>query len=98
MTYIMQNLEIRKLVKGEIIAKELEECGEVLFVMEGRYNIGYEINKIVKFRKQFGPSTIIGSFQICFHKRFLFMYKVHVDMICYSISRKNWLNMINEFP
>ena len=51
MTYIMQNLEIRKIMKGDIIAKELEECGEVLFVMEGRYNIGYEINKIVKFRK-----------------------------------------------
>lgn len=62
MTKIMHSLEIRRMVKGEIIAKELEECGEVLFVMEGRYNVGYEINKIVKLRKQFGPSTTIGSF------------------------------------
>jgi hypothetical protein len=58
----MHSLEKRRMLKGEIIAKELEECGEVLFVMEGRYNVGYEINKIVKFRKQFGPSTTIGSF------------------------------------
>jgi hypothetical protein len=34
--------------------------------MEGRYNIGYEINKKAHFRKQFGSSTIIGSFQISF--------------------------------
>lgn len=58
----MQNLEIRKIHKGEIIAKELDECGEVLFVMEGRYNIGYEINKKIHYRKQFGSSTNIGSF------------------------------------
>ena len=51
MTYIMHSLEKRRILKGEIIAKELEECGEVLFVMEGRYNVGYEINKIVRFRK-----------------------------------------------
>ena len=98
MTKIMHSLEIRRMVKGEIIAKELEECGEVLFVMEGRYNVGYEINKIVKLRKQFGPSTTIGSFQICFHKRFLFIYKVHTDMICYAISRKKWFNIHNDFP
>ena len=62
MTLIMENLEIRKYEKGEIIIKELDECLEVLFVLEGTYNIGYEINKKIKYRKQFGFSTIIGGF------------------------------------
>ncbi len=47
----MHALDIRFIQKGEIIAKELDECMEFLFVMEGRYNIGYEINKKVHFRK-----------------------------------------------
>ncbi len=62
MTKVMQSLEIRKIQKGEIIARELDECDEILFVFRGRYNIGYEINRKYRFRKQFGCSTIIGAF------------------------------------
>lgn len=29
---------------------ELQEFDEILFVVKGRYNIGYEINKIQKMR------------------------------------------------
>jgi hypothetical protein len=45
MTSIMENLQIRKYFKGAIIEKELNECNEVLFVIDGRYNIGYETKK-----------------------------------------------------
>ena len=38
-------------VDAAFIAKELDECMEILFVMEGRYNVGYEINKKAHFRK-----------------------------------------------
>ena len=62
MTLIMQNLEVRLFKKGETIYNELDECTEVLFVFSGRYNVGYEMNKNRRFRKQFGPSTIIGGF------------------------------------
>ena len=47
----MHSLEIRQIKKGTIIARELDECNEILFVYDGRYNIGYEINKRVRFRK-----------------------------------------------
>jgi hypothetical protein len=62
MTLIMQNLEVRLYKKGEMIKIELDEGTEVLFVCSGRYNVGYEINKIKRYRKQFGASTIIGGF------------------------------------
>ena len=51
MTLIMQNLEVRTFKKGEMIAKELDECHEVLFVFSGRYNVGYEMNKMKRYRK-----------------------------------------------
>jgi hypothetical protein len=57
MTQIMQFLEISQILEGEIIAKELDECNEILFVMDGKYDIGYEINKKIRYRKQFGDST-----------------------------------------
>jgi hypothetical protein len=98
MTQLMHSLEIRHIKKGSIIARELDECHEILFVYDGRYNIGYEINKRVRFRKQFGCSTIIGGFQLSFLKRFLFIYKAHSDMICYSISRRSWNEIKNNHP
>jgi adenosine/AMP kinase len=57
MTQIMQFLEISQILESEIIAKELDECNEILFVMDGKYDIGYEINKKIRYRKQFGDST-----------------------------------------
>ena len=51
MICIMLNLEINFIHKDEMIALELEECNEMTFVMSGRYNIGFEINKKRYFRK-----------------------------------------------
>jgi len=41
MIQIMKCLEIRHFKENQIIIEELDECQEVLFVMEGKYNIGY---------------------------------------------------------
>lgn len=94
----MRSLEARFFVKQEIISKELDECLEVLFVLDGKYDIGYEINKIRRFRKQFGPSTMIGGFNMCFHKRFLFTFVAHTDLDCYAIRRQEWHDIMQEFP
>ena len=51
MTLIMQNLEVRLYKKGQVIYRELDEALEVLFVFSGRYNVGYEMNKIRRYRK-----------------------------------------------
>ena len=49
MIRIMRNLHLRQYKENKIFIKELDECLEVLFVNEGKYDIGYEINKILKF-------------------------------------------------
>ena len=51
MIRIMRNLHLRQYKENKIFIKELDECLEVLFVNEGKYDIGYEINKILKFKR-----------------------------------------------
>lgn len=59
---IMKNLHARMYEANKINFKELDECMEILFVFKGKYNIGYEINKKQRFKRQFGCSTSIGGF------------------------------------
>jgi len=46
--------------------QELDEPQEVLFVMQGNYDVGYELNKKCYMRRKFGPSTLIGAFEMSF--------------------------------
>ena len=94
---IYTSLEIRQYFHGHMIAEELDEGLEVLFVTQGRYNVGYQINKRNRYRRQFGESTIIGAFEICFKQRFQFLYQASsADLIGYAIRKKEWLSILNE--
>ena len=44
MIKMMNKLEIRVYKKDYLIASEMDECMEVLFVENGYYKIGYQIN------------------------------------------------------
>lgn len=98
MTLVMQNLEVRYFDSGDIIAYELDECLETLFVMSGRYNVGYEVNKMERYRKQFGPSTVIGAFEASFEKRFNFLFKAASNVVCHAVRKKQWNSIMRKFP
>ena len=51
MVELMSNIEIRNFSAGEIIYNELDECLEILFVMDGKFDMGYEINKKIIWRR-----------------------------------------------
>lgn len=51
MTCLMSNLQIRFFKAGSQIIKELDETDETLFVMKGKYNVGYEINLKIYMRR-----------------------------------------------
>ena len=95
---LLRSLEVRSFEAKEIIIGELEECNEILFVQQGSYNIGYEINKVVRFRMQFGPRSIIGGFNLCFDKRNFFIYKAHSRIKGMAIRKMNWHNLMQRFP
>jgi hypothetical protein len=71
----MNGLELRTFKDNEVVANEQDESLEVLFIDHGTYDVGYEINKKVFYKRIFGPSTCIGGFQICYGKRFSFVYR-----------------------
>lgn len=57
MIKLLNSLEFRKYESYEIIAQEMDEALEILFVEHGTYDVGYEINKKVFYRRRFGPGT-----------------------------------------
>lgn len=63
---LLKSMEARSFEAREVICKELEECNEIIFVQDGYFNIGYEINNTIKLRYQFGPRNIILAFNVCF--------------------------------
>jgi|TARA_B110000285_G_C14485320_1_gene321566 hypothetical protein len=95
MIELMNVLELRTFKDEEIIANEQDESLEVLFIDRGTYDVGYEINKRSFFRKRFGPSTIIGGFQICYKKRFSFVYKSHSNLRGLAVRKENFMKIIN---
>jgi hypothetical protein len=53
----------------EMIYVELDEVNELSFIEEGEYDLGYEVNKVEKYKMRLGSRTVIGAFNICFNKR-----------------------------
>ena len=98
MKNLMHCLEVRRFREGEIIANEMEESLEVMFVNKGRYDIGYEINNKRFFRRQFGQSTIIGGFQIMYGKRHMFIYRACNEVDCMSIRKEKFLKLVQQYP
>ena len=64
MLRILENLEERFFKANEIIYRELDESQEMYFVQSGRYSVGFEINKTIKYRLQFGSRTLIAAFDM----------------------------------
>jgi len=51
---ILKNLEPRIFSPREVIYVELDEVNEILFIEQGEYDIGYEVNKTEKFKLRLG--------------------------------------------
>ena len=98
MIAIMNSLETRIFQKEEIIANEMDECTEILFVCQGRYKVGYEINKERFFKRNFGEATIIGGFNISYQKRFQFLFVANCFMKCQAIRKSKFNRIMKEFP
>ena len=87
MIELMQCLEPRKYYEGELIYEELQEVLEITFIMTGTYQVGYEINKLVKMKIQLPLGTSFGGFNCFFLKRTMFVYKCKMLMTGYAMRR-----------
>ena len=50
MISLLRDLEPRYFDANQTIFRELEEATEFYFVQKGKYDIGYEVNKVRKYR------------------------------------------------
>lgn len=103
MLNLFKALEPRFYEPKEIILGELEESMEMIFVTSNgndiaRYDVGYELNKVLKLRLTFGERTIIGAFNMCFGQRSMFVYKVGAkEMTGLAVRRKAWKELVEDY-
>jgi hypothetical protein len=66
----------------------------VIYLEEGKFDIGYEINRkqkyVVRYEKQ-----AIGQFELCFERRMYFLIKAHSVCTGVFIRKKNWQEIVD---
>ena len=67
MCYVIQHLEPFEERKHVILANELDEFNEIMFVDKGKVVVGYEINKQKRYCIQFSNRCVIGAFGVTFN-------------------------------
>jgi hypothetical protein len=95
---IVQRLEPISYYPGQIIHQELQSIDIVTFVTNGSYDIGYEINKMMSFKIRRFEGSIIGMFEVTFHRRSNYVYRANKGFEGFFIRKRNWHAIGHEFP
>ena len=74
---MLQTLEPRREDRNVILLHELDEVTEVIFMMNGTYEIGFEINRHPHMILRFKNSNVIGAYGVTFNRRAIFIYKTY---------------------
>ena len=101
MIQVFQYLTPIRYEANEIIYAELDDCDQVLFILSGKYEMGYTINtfkkmklRLPKFNEKRSSSklansalfSIIGSFEVSYNRRCGYVYQCYSDMDCMCIT------------
>ena len=70
----------------------------ITFVTNGSYDIGYEINKELSFKIRRFKGSIIGMFEVTFHRRSNFVFRANKNMEGFFIRKRNWHQIGEDFP
>ena len=75
---------------GDIWFYELDDINEVLFVMDGKFGIGYEINRTKRYHIEINACSIIGSVEVSYDRRSLYIYKALTNIEGFFMTKINW--------
>lgn len=64
--------------------------------MNGRYDIGYELNHVRRYRLQFGERTVIAGFNLANDMRMHFIYRAHTHSTALALRRSRWKRLCRE--
>ena len=87
-------MEPRSQKGGQVIFEELAEVNEVIFFTKGSINIGFEINRDIKYVLRIDKDILIGAYNVVYNKRSRFNYKTCQNCEGYSIRRIYWKNFM----
>ena len=93
---MLSSLEPRREDGNVVIYDELDEVNEVIFINQGTYEIGFEMNRIQNFVLRFKDSNVIGAYGVTFNKRTLFVYKTVTTCQGFFIRRNAWRRLMQE--
>ena len=96
MIRILENLEPIKIEKNSYLIEELDEFNMVIFFDEGKYKIGYSLNRNEEYKLFYNGVNVIGAYAVTFNKRALFIYKTVSQCSGYFIRKSNWKNIFSD--
>lgn len=78
------------------IVTELDEISSLVFVMQGRVGLGFEINKQLSFCRYFENNCIIGAYGITFNQRSAYIYNGLTACTGYFIRKLKWHELLRN--
>ena len=72
---ILKALEPIRFEPKGIISNIDEDVEEVIFIEQGVYDIGFNLNHMKRFKLRYGAKTVVGAFNVCFDKHQMFIYQ-----------------------
>lgn len=84
--------------KGSKIHLELDDVNEIIFVTQGLYDIGYEINKTERYAVRMKENTQIGGFECSYDKRSHYIYRAFTELNTFFIRKKDWRAFYDSHP
>ena len=81
----------------EQIYNELDEVEKVVYLHEGQFEVGYEINRkryyVLRLEK-----TSIAEFEMVYERRIYFMTRAFTECKGVFIRKVDWKRIIDEYP
>lgn len=97
MILILKALEPICFEAKAIISSIDEDVEEVIFIEQGSYDIGFNLNHMKRFKLRYGAKTVVGAFNVCFDKHQMFIYQTCVECKGYFVRKLRWKQIMEEF-
>ena len=96
MVQILKFLDPRREFSETIFVKELDDFSEIMFFNRGTVDIGFEVNRKVKFVLRKQNSIVIADHGCTFNHKSCFIYKAKTVCEGFAIKKLNWLKVLNS--
>lgn len=96
MTNLLQHLEPIQYEPNYIIQHELDEFGQIFFMIQGCIVVGFNINKTSHFALKKESSFQVGAFGLTFNQRCRYIYKSFRETTSgYFVRKEHWLDLLS---